>query len=169
MADERISFGGVTLKKSEVAGTKTEIVRDRYGKTAKKYIVNFKNGVKVAYTESPKGSTIFSQRTKPTDYAETTANYVNDLEMIGSKQFQNHVNIHGGSVNGIDVADNAYDSVTVNRAEASHSTPSSISSKSILSGGTIWKDKGDDTQIRNWGDGEYTTKGNAFKIHSIER
>ena len=69
-----------------------------------------------------------------------------------------------GSINGIDVSkDGGGDTVKVTLADSDKSGVSSGNvSPNILGGGTIWTDKQDETQIRNYGDKNYSHKGSSL-------
>lgn len=154
-----INFGGVQLQKAEVARMKTKVAKDHYGKSYKLFMVDFKSGVKVAYKQSPKGSSLFSHKDSETwDSIKTQSNFVKGLEVVGSKKMDNII-VRGGTVNGIDVVDGAGgDSVTVTRAEADNGPESGIGSR-FLVGGSILTDKNDETRIKNFGSQDYTEKG----------
>ena len=151
-----MNFGGVKLKKSEVASTKTKTVKDYYGKAVNLFMVDFKNGVKVAYKQSSNkfGVTpsIYARNDNNVDKSITNANFVEGLELKGSKKM-NDITISGGSVAGIDVANGGYDVVSVRSADNDNSgVASGTVSTKILSGGTVWTDKIDETHILNSGD-----------------
>ncbi len=163
MAGEQIMvFGGVKLDRSEVAKTSTKLVENP--KTYKQetvFCVQFKNGVKAAYRKSDNNAaSIYSSRTyQMVDDTKTTTRFVEGLELKGNSKGQNTINVIGGSIVGVDVADNGGgDDVTVDRAEVSNSRSSGFIPK-LLSGGNVLTDKNDNTQIKNFGDSDYTRKG----------
>ena len=155
-----MNFGGVKLQKSEVASTKTKTVKDYYGKAVKLFMVNFKNGVKVAYQQSANNASIFSGKNNTWNSTNTNINFVEGLELKGTNN-RDDITVRGGSISGIDVSrDGGGDTVKVTLADSDESgVASDYVSSSILGGGTIWTDKQDETQIRNFGDKNYSRKG----------
>lgn len=169
-----MNFGGVDLKKSEVASTKTKIVKDKDGKDAKLFMVDFKNGVKVAYKQSPKvfgtNPSIFSSKNDIGNPTTTTVNFVEGLELKGTATDMNDITVNGGSVNGIDISDNGGgDTVKVTYADADKSGAESGSvSPKILSRGVILTDKQDQTLIKNTNDKDYSQGGSIFGTHRVD-
>ena len=155
-----MNFGGVKLQKSEVASTKTKTVKDYYGKAVKLFMVNFKNGVKVAYKQSANNASIFSGKNNTWNSTNTNINFVEGLELKGTNN-RDDITVRGGSISGIDVSrDGGGDTVKVTLADSDNSGVSSDDvSPNILCGGMIWTDKQDETQIRNFGDKNYSRKG----------
>ena len=158
-----MNFGGVKLQKSEVASTKTKTVKDYYGKAVKLFMVDFKNGVKIAYKQSTNNASIFSGKNNTWNSTNTNINFVEGLELKGTNN-RDDITVRGGSINGIDVSkDGGGDTVKVTLADSDKSGVSSGNvSPNILGGGTIWTDKQDETQIRNYGDKNYSHKGSSL-------
>jgi len=172
MGDENFMiYGGVRLNKSEVSQTKTKTLQDASGKKEKVYIVNFKNGVKAAYRGAAPNTTFtpsITSNLSKTDYAQTDVYGVMGLELSGSKNKADRIEITNGSIIGVDVShDGGGDSVKVHGSKADTRT-TSFETGSYMAQGGIYTDKGDDTQIRQANRAEYTEKG-TFVNEGIHR
>lgn len=99
MGNEQITFGGVRLNKGEVL-QKFEVI-DRNDK--KHYVVDFKNGTRVAYTGGEKGGYLTAE-SFGNDTKGTSAYKVLGLEIQGSKD-NDVITVDNCTVIGIDVAD----------------------------------------------------------------
>lgn len=142
MGDDYFSFGGVRLKKSEVASTSTRMGEsfDATKGKVKNYIVSFKNGTKIAYTyTSDKRASINS----PAKNRQTDVMFVKNVELKGSSKGPDEIIVVGGSVRQIDVAgDGGGDRVYLRGAEFGDAYSShAINNKAC--GGNVHTDKGD--------------------------
>ena len=101
MGVDYIDFGGVQLKANEIKNKEVKTVTRRDGKEEQVYIVNFKNGVNVAYRgaeTTPAGFPpyILSSNIGGAPFQNTNIYAVMGLELQGSKKYEDAISIVGG-------------------------------------------------------------------------
>lgn len=165
-----ITFGGVKLEKNQVAKTSKRTLSNEYGKSETYYIVEFKNGQKAAYTESKNGS--ISASNDPA-FAKTNIYGVMGLELIGTKNNMDEINITNSNIKYVDVSgDGGGDSVKVTNSTVHASMKDYDFVGNALSNlgvhGEIITDKNDNTEIKHAFETEYTREGQMF-IHDAKR
>ena len=166
------TFGGVRLKKSEVATYKTSTVAtNQYGGTEKVYVVEFKNGIKATYRGAQNNSTMpayISSKKDVTAWTNTEVWGVMGLELKGTNT-KDKMDITEGSIIGIDVSgDNYSDDITINRSKVDKRNPS----LEFYSGskGRINVDRHDNTEILQFGDsGKNSYTKDGIPYHGIYR
>lgn len=166
---ETITFGGVRLNKTEVAKTGVKNVENPLtGDSRKVFVVEFKSGVKAAYSGSEKMQgfpSFLSSKINPSDIAKTEALGILGLEITGNTQKQDEIEVTNGTLIGIDIADSGHDSVQVHGAKQSKEYPSSSNNQGLPpSSGEIKADKGDNVSIRQSGEAQYSTEGSIWGV-----
>ena len=114
MGNPTVTFGGVKLNRSEVKKMTKETLPTFSGKDQTYYIVEFKNGVKVSYSDS-NGGTISST----TGSVTTSTNIYNvmGLELVGSKKID-WIHVNNSTVRWIDTSgDKVADCIKINKSK----------------------------------------------------
>lgn len=122
--NDLIKFGGVSLRASEVKSK--GVLADEKGVI--RYVVDFKNGTKVAYEKSngnifsaqsqlPKGSYMKSDNLKRNTENNTFIDGVKGLEVVGTKNVD-IIEIQNSTIYGVDVSqDKGFDNVHVTNSK----------------------------------------------------
>lgn len=158
-----VLHGGVRLQKTEVAKTYTKTFKDENYQNKTAYVVEFKNGIKVAYGQSPTGAFI-NTRNESWGDTETNTFHVMGLELKGTK-YSDSIKVNGGSLMGIDVEGDHCDYVEVKGASADTGVARDIVSKNFLTRGCIVTDKCDNTKITNVWDSDWSRNGEVMHIN----
>lgn len=168
---ETIMFGGVKLSKSEVAKTQVKNVEDPLtGKSRKVFIVDFKSGVKAAYSGAenfPGIPSYLSSNINEADRAKTEAFGILGLQITGNSLKQDDIEITKGTLIGVDIADGGHDDVIVHGAKQSKEYPYLLNSKGLdPSLGNIKADRSDYVSIRQHNEQKYSvnTQGSIWGI-----
>ena len=153
-----IIFGWVKLDSTQVTKRTQKTLNNKYGKSEKYYIVEFKNGQKVSYTQSNG----YISAHENAAYSTTDINGVMGLELIGSKNIDK-INITNSEIKYVDVSgDGGGDDVKVTDCIADNSNESNFDGNvfdRFGSHGEIITDKDDNTKIKNRSEDGYTKDG----------
>ena len=109
--NDYFELGGVQFPRKEVKTV-------NYSKKDGKYIVDFKNGTRMAYSESKEGlaSSVFLEPPHGNEgFNRTYVNNIKDLEIIGTPQ-EDRIQVDNSTIRGIDVNDGGEDFVDINNS-----------------------------------------------------
>ena len=165
MGVDYITFGGVELRKNEIKNKEIKTVTHSDGQEEQVYVVNFKNGVSVSYRgaeDAPCFKPYISSSNASSGFAGTNVYGVLGLELHGSKGKEDSISIVGGSLIGVDVAnDNKSDEVRIYSAKVEPHKLGILGDGSLYEG-QVRVEKDDVTIIKQVGDVGTTHEGSIF-------
>ncbi len=172
MGVDYITFGGVQLRTDDVKNQEVKTITHRDGKEERVYVVNFKNGVNVAYRgaeKTPAGfpAYISSSNIGGAGFQNTNVYAVLGLELQGSKKYADNISIVGGSLIGVDVSnDDKSDDVRIRQVAVEPQMQGVLGDGSLYEG-QVRVSEDDKTEIQQVNEYKITENGSPFSKNGL--